>query len=70
MASKLIKDDPEVQISAHIYAMDKETEHGFKWIQFAEEGNEKFDNISEKVDEYFISHRSIIYERKRCCLRV
>ena len=41
MASKLNKDDPEVQISALIYAMGKEAEHIFKSLQFAEAGDEK-----------------------------
>lgn len=66
MASKLNKDDPEVQISALIYAMGKEAEHIFKSLQFAEAGDEKkFEKVLEKFNEYFIPKRNIIHEGAR-----
>ncbi|XP_065943746.1 uncharacterized protein [Magallana gigas] len=66
MASKLYKDNPEVQISALIYAMGKEAEHIFKSFQFAdEEDKEKFEKVFEKFDEYFVPKRNTIHERAR-----
>ena len=64
MASKLNKDDPEVKISALLYAMGKEAEHIFKSLQFDEARDEKkFEKVLEKFNEYFISKRYIIHER-------
>lgn len=66
MASKLYKDNPEVQISALIYAMGKEAEHIFKSFQFAdEEDKKKFEKVFEKFDEYFVPKRNTIHERAR-----
>ena len=64
MTSKLNKDDPEVQISALIYAMGKEAEHVFKSLRFAEAGDEKkFEKILEKFNKYFFPKRNLKQER-------
>ena len=65
MASKLNKDDPEVQIRALIHAMSKEVEQIFKSLQFAEAGDEKkFEKVLEKLNEYFIPKKKILSTSK------
>ncbi len=63
-ATKLDKEDGEVQVSSLIYAMGNEAEHIFKSFTFNEEGDEKkFDVVLRKYDEYFFPKRNVIHER-------
>ena len=64
MASKLNKDEHEVQISALIYSMGREAEHIFKSLQFDSEDDKKdYDKVLKKFDEYFIPQRNVIHDR-------
>ncbi|KAK3085333.1 hypothetical protein FSP39_001659 [Pinctada imbricata] len=71
LASKLHKDDEDIQISALIYAMGRQAEHIFKSFVFATDGDDKkYDRVLEKFDEYFVPKRNTIHERARFHLRV
>lgn len=64
LATKLNKDDGEVQVSCLIYAMGPEAENIFKSFTFA--GNDErndFAAVVGKFDEYFFPRRNIIHER-------
>ena len=66
IATKLHKNDKDIQVNSLIYAMGKEAEHIFKSLAFAEAGDEeKYDKVMEKLDEYFVPKRNIIHERGR-----
>ena len=66
MATKLSKDEGEVQISALIYAMGREAEHIFKSFVFDNEDDKKdYEIVLEKYDEYFVPKRNIIHERAK-----
>lgn len=66
IATKLHKDDDDIQVNSLIYAICKEAEHIFKSLAFAEaEDEEKYDKVVEKMDKYFVPKRNIIHERTR-----
>lgn len=63
LATKLNKDDGEVQVSCLIYAMGPEAENIYKSFTFA--GNDErndFAAVVGKFDEYFFPRRTIIHE--------
>ena len=71
MASKLNKDDGEVQISVLVYAMGREAEHVMKTFEYEEdEENTDFDTVLQKFEDYFVPKRNIIHERAKFHLRV
>uniref|UniRef100_A0AAV2KQF7 ribonuclease H n=1 Tax=Knipowitschia caucasica TaxID=637954 RepID=A0AAV2KQF7_KNICA len=64
VATRLNKEDGEVQVSSLIYAMGPEAENIFKAFTFAEDADkEKFDVVLGKYDEYFYPKRNVIHER-------
>lgn len=64
MATKLFREDGEVQVSSLIYAMGSEAENIFKSFTFEEMGEEEdFDTVLAKYDEYFFPKRNVIHER-------
>ncbi|CAL1578766.1 unnamed protein product [Knipowitschia caucasica] len=64
VATKLNKEDGEVQVSSLIYAMGPEAENIFKAFTFAEDADKKkFDVVLGKYDEYFYPKRNVIHER-------
>jgi hypothetical protein len=66
IATKLHKNDKDIQVNSLIYAMGKEAEHIFKSLAFAEAGDEeKYDKVMEKLDKYFVPKRNIIHERAK-----
>ena len=75
LATKLNKDDGEVQVSALIYAMGNEAEHIYKSMTFATSGtNPKdandYDTVLRKFEAYFIPRRNVIHERAKFYQRV
>ena len=62
-ATKLNKEDEEIQINALIYAMGKEAEHIFKAFTFEEGGQKKYNVVLKKFEEHFVLKRNIIHER-------
>ena len=75
LATKLNKDDGEVQVSALIYAMGNGAEHIYKSITFAtsrtnpEDAND-YDTVLRKFEAYFIPRRNVIHERAKFYQRV
>ena len=66
-ATKLNKDDGDVQVSALIYAMGREAEQVFSSFRFAEERDKaNFDIVIGKFDTHFVPHTNIIHERSIC----
>ena len=64
LATKLHKEDEEIQVSALIYSMGPEAETALKSFTFAEEGDcNKYDIVLSKFDQYFEPKRNIIHER-------
>lgn len=64
LATKLSKEDGEVQVSSLIYAMGPEAENIFKSFTFETEGDEKkIDVVLGKYDAYFYPKRNVIHER-------
>ena len=64
LATKLNKDEGEVQVSCLIYAMGNEAENIYKSFTFREEEHRNnFAVVVGKFDEYFFPRRNIIHER-------
>nr|XP_023665577.1 uncharacterized protein K02A2.6-like [Paramormyrops kingsleyae] len=64
VATKLSKEDKEVQVSTLIYAMGIEAENIFKSFTFAEgENAEDYETVLGKFEEYFMPKRNVIHER-------
>lgn len=61
LATKLDKDDGEVQVSCLIYAMGNEAENIYKSFTFTEDGHRN--DLFDEFDEYFFPRRNIIHER-------
>ncbi|KAL1249361.1 hypothetical protein QQF64_020366 [Cirrhinus molitorella] len=62
-ATKLSKEDKEVQISTLIYAMGIEAENIFKSFTFTgEESADDYDTVLGKFDEYFLPKKNVIHE--------
>lgn len=71
LATKLNKDDGEVQVSCLIYAMGNEAENIYKSFTFTDDGHRNdFAVVVGKFDEYFFPRRNIIHERACFHLRV
>ena len=69
IASKLNKDDEEVQVCSLIYAMGREAEGIFKTFVFNEGDEKKYDKVIEKFDAYFVPKKNVIHERAKFHLR-
>lgn len=64
VATKLHKDEGQVQVSCLIYAMGNEAENIFKSFTFAqEEDRNDFVIVMGKFNEYFFPRRNVIHER-------
>lgn len=63
IATKLNKEDGEVQVSSLIYAMGPEAENIFKSLTISADDQKKFDVVLGKYDEYFYPKRNVIHER-------
>ena len=67
-ATKLDKDEDQVQIASLIYAMGPEAEHIVK--NFAEAECTTFDNLIKQFDSHFIPKKNVIFERAKFRNRV
>lgn len=63
LATKLNKDDGEIQVSSLIYAIGSEAEKIFSSFVFTTEDQKKDYELILKFDEYFIPRRNVIHER-------
>ena len=62
-ATKLNKEDDEIQISTLIYSMGTQAEHIYKSFTGTKECKEDYETILEQFDAYFIPKKNIIHER-------
>ena len=64
IATKLDKEEQEVQIATLVYSIGRQAENIIKSFTFEEEAHSKqFDKVLEKFNEHFIPQRNVIYER-------
>ncbi|KAK3101745.1 hypothetical protein FSP39_006077 [Pinctada imbricata] len=69
-ASKLHKEDEDIQISSLIYAMGLQAEHVFKSFVFSvDEDQTKYEDVMKKFDSYFVPKRNVIHERAKFHMR-
>lgn len=63
LATKLNKDDGEIQVSSLICAMESKAEKIFSSFKFTAEAQKKnYEIVLKKFDDYFIPLRNIIHE--------
>ena len=65
IATKLNKEDNEIQISTLIYSMGAEAEHIFRSFAFKDETKEDYNSVIARFDAHFVPKRNIIHERAR-----
>ena len=65
IATKLNKEDNEIQISTLMYSMGKQAEHIYNSFTGVKEGKDDYETILEQFDAYFVPKRNIIHERAR-----
>jgi hypothetical protein len=65
IATKLHKEDDEIQISSLIYALGREAEHIFRTFVFKEGEEKVYDKVLEQFDGYFVPERNQIHERAK-----
>ncbi|MCG8045737.1 MAG: reverse transcriptase domain-containing protein, partial [Candidatus Thiodiazotropha endolucinida] len=65
LASKLNKEEGEVQVSSLIYTMGKEAENVFKSFELDAEDSKNYATVLEKFDLHFIPKRNYIHERAK-----
>jgi hypothetical protein len=63
IATKLHKEDGQIQISCLIYALGRQVEHIFRTFVFNEGEEKVYDKVLEKFDRYFVPKRNQIHER-------
>ena len=62
-ATKLNKDDQDVQIASLLYSMGPKSEHIVK--HFPDDDRKEFDKMIVKFDEHFIHKKNVIFERAK-----
>lgn len=65
VASKINKEEPEIQVSTLIYVMGPDAERLLASFGLSVEDAGKFDTVMTKFDEHFVPKRNIIHERAR-----
>ena len=63
IATKLDKEDENVQVASLIYSMGPEAENLFKSFNLSEDDADKYDTVMEKFQSHFIPKRNVNYER-------
>ena len=67
-ATKLNKDDQDIQIASLLYSMGPESEHIVK--HFPDDDRKEFDKMIVKFDEHFVPKNNLIFERAKFRNRV
>lgn len=72
IATKLDKEEAEVQVCTLLYSMGKEAEQVYQTFTFGEGERERedYDNVIRKFDDYFVPKVNVIHERARFHMRV
>ena len=63
VASKLNKEDGEIQVSSLIYSMGSDAERGFSQFNLSEKEGKNFDTVLEKFNTHFVPQVNVIHER-------
>lgn len=64
IATKLDKEDQDVQVNSLLYAMGKDAEPVFSTFTFTEQQEANyFDTVMAEFDEHFVPKRNVIHER-------
>ena len=63
VASKLNKEDGEIQVSSLIYSMGSDAERVFSQFNLSEEEGKNFDTVLEKFNTHFVPQVNVIPER-------
>lgn len=64
-ATKLHKDDEEIQVASFIYTLGKEADNLLKSFNLSADDKKKFDTVLSKFDEHFTPKRNYIHERAK-----
>ncbi|XP_064595725.1 uncharacterized protein K02A2.6-like [Liolophura sinensis] len=64
-ATKLHKEDGDVQVSSLIYAMGSQSEAIFKSFALNDNDKTDYNKVLQKFDEHFVPKRNVIFERCR-----
>ena len=65
LATKLHKEDGDVEVSSLIYAMGWQAEQVFKSFNPTSAQQAEFDTVITKLDSYFVPKQNIIYQRTK-----
>ena len=65
LATKLHKEDSDVQLSSLIYAMGRQAEQVLKSFNLTSAQQAEFDTVITKLDSYFVPKRNIICQRTK-----
>lgn len=64
IATKLKKEDAEVQVCTLLYSLGKEAEQVYKTFMFSDEDDQNdYETVMEKLDNYFVPKVKTIHER-------
>ena len=63
VASKLNKEDREIQVSSLFYSMGSDAERVFSQFNLSEEEGKNFDTVLEKFNTHFVPQVNVIHER-------
>ena len=63
LASKLIKENGEVQVATLVYCMGSEAENVYKTFDLSDDDQKNVLRVLEKLDNHFVPKRNIIHER-------
>jgi len=70
LASKLIKENGEVQVATLVYCMGSEAENVYETFDLSDDDQKNVLRVSEKFDDHFVPKRNIIHERAAFSQRV
>ena len=63
VASKLNKEDGEIQVSSLIYSMSSDAERVFSQFNLSEDEGKNYDSVLEKFNTHFVPQVNVIHER-------
>jgi len=63
LASKLIKENGEVQVATLVYCMGSEAENVYETFDLSDDDQKNVLRVLEKFDDHFVPKRNIIHER-------
>ncbi len=70
IATKLDKEEAEVQVCTLLYSMGKEAEQVYQTFTFGKGDREDYDAVITKLDNYFVPKVNVIHEHARFHMRI